>query len=298
MGCMGTLATVLVLSSASLHASWNLLVKRSRDTLAFLFLANLATLVVYALPFAGFLRAHPIPADGWPFVAATSTIHVAYYLCLSAAYTHGALSLAYPIARGTGVALVPLVALPLLREHVSLAGGVGIALVVAGILVMHQEPLRALVRQPLGIAAGQQSAFNLGTFFALLTGFAICGYSLVDKAGVARVHPVVYGYLLMAGMTLGLSPYILTRRRAALRREWTENRVPILVVGVLVLGTYLIILAAMRLTAVSYIVALREVSIVIGAVLGVWVLGEGGGRERIPGAMLILAGVFTIAVMG
>jgi len=298
MGCMGTLATVLVLSSASLHASWNLLVKRSRDTLAFLFLANLATLVVYALPFAGFLRAHPIPADGWPFVAATSTIHVAYYLCLSAAYTHGALSLAYPIARGTGVALVPLVALPLLREHVSLAGGVGIALVVAGILVMHQEPLRALVRQPLGIAAGQQSAFNLGTFFALLTGFAICGYSLVDKAGVARVPPVVYGYLLMAGMTLGLSPYILTRRRAALRREWTENRVPILVVGVLVLGTYLIILAAMRLTAVSYIVALREVSIVIGAVLGVWVLGEGGGRERIPGAMLILAGVFTIAVMG
>ena len=295
---MGILATVLVLSSASLHASWNLLVKRSQDTLAFLFLANLATLVIYALPFAGFLRAHPIPADGWPFVAATSTIHVAYYLCLSAAYSHGALSLAYPIARGTGVALVPLLALPLVHERISLAGGVGIALVVAGILVMHQEPLRALVRQPLGIAAGQRSGVNLGTFFALLTGLAICAYSLVDKAGVARVHPVVYGYLLMAGMTLGLSPYILTRRRAGLRREWDENRVPILVVGLLVLGTYLIILTAMRLTAVSYIVALREVSIVIGAVLGVWVLGEGGGRERIPGAVLILAGVLAIAVMG
>lgn len=295
---MGALATALVLSAACLHAIGNLLVKRSRDTLAFLFLVNLATLVIYALPFAGFLRANPVPAAGWPFVAATSAIHVAYFLCLSAAYTYGALSLAYPISRGTGVALVPLLALPIFGERVSLAGGIGIALVVVGILAMHLEPLRGLARQPLGIVAGQRSESARGTLFALLTGLTICAYSLVDKAAVAQVHPVVYGYLIMAGMTLGLTPYVLARRRDELRREWAKRRAEILLVGVLMLGIYLIVLGAMRLTPVSYIVPLREVSIVIGAALGVWVLGERGGRERIPGAALILIGVLAIAILG
>ncbi|MDI3340080.1 MAG: EamA family transporter [Sphaerobacter sp.] len=296
---MNAVAALLVVSSAGLHATWNLLAKRSRDALAFLFLVNVATLAIYALPFVLFVGVHPILAGGWPFVAATSALHVWYYRCLAAAYTHGALSLAYPVSRGTGVALVPLLALPLLGERITRAGGLGMALVLAGIVTVHRAPLRSLVGQPRGIVAGGRGAEGaLGTLFALLTGAAICGYSLVDKAGVARVHPVAYGYLLIAGSTLGLAPCVLGRRRGALRLTWAEHRGAVMAGGVLVLGTYLIVLGAMRLAPLSYIVPLREVSVVIGAALGVWLLGEGTGRERIAGAALILAGALAIATLG
>lgn len=296
---MSALATALVLGSAFMHATWNLSAKRSRDTLAFLWLINLATLVIYSIPFAIMLRTHPIPAAGWPFIIATGLFHICYFTCLANAYTHGALSVAYPISRGTGVLLVSLLAMPILGERISPGGGLGIALILVGLLLLHLKSLRALAGQPLGIVAGRQlSADNLGTLFALLTGVAICGYSLVDKAGVEHVHPVVYGYLIFVSLSLGLAPYVLSRRRTAAAREWSDNRLAILVGGVLVLGTYLIVLGAYRLAQVSYVVPLREVSVLIGTVLGVRLLHEGFGRSRIAGAAFILAGVLLISLLG
>lgn len=152
---MTGLATILVLASAILHATWNLLAKRSQDPLAFLFLMNLATMAIYAIPFGVMLRTHPIPAAGWPFIVGTGVAHVAYYLCISQAYRHGALSLAYPISRGTGVALVPLLAIPLLGERIPMAGAIGIGFVAGGMLTMHLPSFRALGQQPLGIVASR-----------------------------------------------------------------------------------------------------------------------------------------------
>lgn len=115
---------------------------------------------------------------------------------------------------------------------------------------------------------------------------------------MAHVHPIVYGYLIFVSMTIGLTPVVLSRHRVALVREWAINRATILIGGVLVLATYLIILSAMQVAQVSYIVPLREVSVLIGAILGVRLLNEGFGRERIAGAALILLGILTIAILG
>lgn len=68
--------------------------------------------------------------------------------------------------------------------------------------------------------------------------------------------------------------------------------------GILVQGTYLIILAAMTIAPVSYIVPLREVSVLFGATLGVVLLGEGFGRGRLVAGGLITAGVMLIALFG
>ncbi len=288
---MSAVAVGLVIASALLHASWNMLAKRSADPLAFIFAFNIVSVVAFAIPAGIVLSQHPIPLDGWPFIAATGTLHVVYMLCLAAAYRHGAFSLTYPIARGTGVLLVPILAMPLLSERPSVGGAIGIGAILVGLVAM-ALPGRAL--KPAIVIGNPRK----GMLFAFITGLTIAGYSLIDKAGVARVHPMVYVYAIFVLATIGLAPIVLCKRLDAVKHEWNTNRAAVLVGGILPLGTYLIILLAMRLAAVSYIVPLRETSILFSTLLGALVLKEQISRLRIVASVCIAAGVLTIAISG
>lgn len=288
---MGIVAIGLVLVSAFFHASWNVLAKRSSDPLAFMFAFNLVSLVVFALPAGVMLARHPIPAEGVPFLLATGCIHVIYITALAAAYANGALSLAYPVSRGTGVLLVPILAVPLFDERPTAVAIVGIVAILGGLVAVGLSSGRRRLATEL-----ERGRRGLG--FALLTGVTICAYSLVDKAGVGHVHPMVYVYGIFLLMTIGMAPYVLTRRRAAIGREWRENRPAVIAGGILPIATYLIILAAYRLSNVSYVVPLRETSIAFATLLGVLVLHEQIGRVRLAGCGLIACGVLAIAIGG
>jgi drug/metabolite transporter (DMT)-like permease len=288
---MSAIAVVLVIFSALLHASWNMLAKRSADPLAFIFAFNVVSIVVFAVPAGIVLSRHPIPADGWPFIAATGLLHIVYMLTLAAAYQHGALSLTYPIARGTGVLLVPILAVPLLNEQPTIGGSIGIAAILVG-LVAIAKPSKVV--DTITVAGNPRR----GMLFAFITGLTIAAYSIVDKEGVTRVHPMVYVYAIFLIATIGMAPIVLSRRRHAVRNEWNTNRIAVLVGGILPLGTYLIILLAMRIAAVSYIVPLRETSIVFSTLLGVLVLKEQISRARIAASACIAAGVLAIAIAG
>ena len=78
---------------------------------------NLVALVIYAAPTAWMLARHGLPAAGVPFLLGSGTLEMAYTFSLAAAYRSGTLTLTYPVARGTGVLLVPLLAIPLLGER-------------------------------------------------------------------------------------------------------------------------------------------------------------------------------------
>lgn len=288
---MSAVAVGLVLFSALLHATWNMLAKRSADPTAFIFAFNVVSVVVFAIPAAVVLSRNPIPAEGLPFMAATGVLHIIYMFALAAAYRHGALSLTYPIARGTGVLLVPILAIPIFDERPTLLGVFGILAILCGLLAM-ALPGRPATRVLAG--AGQHK----GILFAFITGLAIAGYSLVDKGGVARVHPVVYVYAIFLLATIGMAPIVLAQRKAAVLHEWRTNRIAVLIGGVLPIGTYLVVLLAMRLAAVSYVVPLRETSIVFSALLGVLVLNEHLTRLRAAASASIALGVVLIAVGG
>lgn len=296
---MTALATLMVLGSALMHATWNLLAKRSEHPLAFLWLVNSASMIIYVPFFLWILWREGIPGAAWPFILATGLLHIVYITFLSQAYRYGALSIAYPMSRGTGVALVPLFAVPLLGEELTYAGIAGIALVITGILGLHARALEDIVRPAAaGITFGSRLAENRGALYALLTGLAIAGYSLVDKAAMEHVHPLVYGYLIFVSMTVGITPFVLMRQREHALAECRLNPGLVLLGGILVQGTYLIILGAMTIAPVSYIVPLREVSVLFGATLGVVLLGEGFGRGRLISGGLITAGVVLIALLG
>ncbi len=259
---MQSAAIGLILLSALFHSVWNLLAKRSADPLAFMYSFQLVSLVVYGVPAFIALRAHPFPLIGIPFVVVSTAFEFGYDVSLAQAYRYGALALTYPVARGTGLCLVAILALPIYGERPSIAGACGIVSIFVALALIGADSMRH--QRSTGHPADRR-----GIFFALVTGCAIASYSLTDKAGVGHVYPLVYVYSIFLLTVVFLTPLVLLRHRAAFVQEWRVNLRSILLGGILSLGTYFIVLAALRLSDVSYVVPLREVSILFGTLLGV-----------------------------
>jgi drug/metabolite transporter (DMT)-like permease len=281
-------ALALVLGAALLHAGWNALAKRARDSQAFLWWATCVGSVTL-LPFGlAQVAATGISRAAVPFMVATILLHGFYFYALGRAYRTGAFSLVYPVARGLGVAVVPGVALLVFDERLSAVGVLGIVLVVAGVVALHFAPGHPAV------AGASAARFGAASAWAALTGLTIATYSLVDKAGVAHLHPVVYMTVIGMGCAAVLLP-ALAGRGDAVRREWTENWRTILAAGVMTGVGYMLVLFAFRLSKTGYVVAARELSIVFSAVIGSLWLKEGGLGPRLLGAAVILAGVVCVA---
>jgi drug/metabolite transporter (DMT)-like permease len=290
---MDLAALALVLASAFLHSGWNLLAKRSRDQGPFLWLAIAAGLVAFAPAALFFLITQPPSGGGWIFIAASAVIHVFYFLFLGGALARTDLSVAYPLARGTGPLFVLIIALVFLGEAPTGPGITGVLLIITGIYLLNTPrltlaalagPFRALISTP-------------GTRYALLTGLTIGVYSVVDKAGVDRVNPLLYMWLWVLGTGLLMAPFYLRqpdRVTSILRRETR----PIIAAGVLLFGAYTMVLTAMTWSIVTYVSAARETSILIATLYGALLLKESVGPARILGALILALGVALIAVAG
>jgi len=283
-------ALLLLLCAALLHASWNLLVKRSRDKQVFTWCAMCAATLLFSPLVLKDLDA--LRGVDWRFVIASGATEVAYYAALTRAYERGDYSLVYPIARGSAPAFIALWAVLLLGERVSLWGGLGIAMIALGIQAIHQESLRRL-RHPLHLLRAP------GTRWALVVGVLISIYSSIDKVAVGRIPPDLYIVLMFAFVALFPAPYFLIQRGvAAVAAEWRANALPILAVGAMNLLSYLLVLRAMQDANVSYVGAVREMSVVLAALFGAVGMREGFGLVRTVAAGVIFAGVIVIAGYG
>jgi drug/metabolite transporter (DMT)-like permease len=288
---MTTLAFALVIASAVFHATWNFLLKRSDDKTAFLWSLGAVSFAVFLLPAALSAYIDGISTRGVMFGAVTALLHGIYGLTLTRGYQLGDLSAVYPISRGMGPALIPLAAVLLLDERASVAAAFGIAIVVAGIYVINIEgrslhdltqPLRALNRPAIRVA--------------FLTGALIASYSLWDKTALDHLSPVTLNQFGLAGWLLFLAPLALRGRAAPIHSEWRERGGSILAAGLLAPLGYVMVLAALTTSRISYIAPAREMGIVLSALLGVLFLGEGYGAWRILGSVLILGGVLTLGL--
>ncbi len=287
---MSGLAILLVLVATVSHASWNYLTKRSRHRLAFLWWTGLAGSVLF-LPVV--LRSAPpwtLTADQWPGVVGAAVIRAAYLAALGTAYARGDLSLVYPLARGTAPLLVPPLAVLFLGERPSVIGWAGILIIGLGVYVLHLPGFRAALLAPL------QALRSPHAGYALLTGCLTTTYSLVDAWNIRRgVPPLLYAYLTIPIAALLLTP-VVGRYPEALAEERRTGRWAILAVGVLMTGGYLLILLALRLSPVSYVAPARELSIVVGTLLGLVALGERHHGPRLAGAGLIVVGVLLLSL--
>lgn len=284
----------LVVLSALLHAIWSASIKGSREPLAFNLVQALATSLLGLGVFAA-ADLSAIPGGVWWALAGTSLAHALYFLFLSVALTRGELTLVYPIARSTP-AFLPFLAIPLLGESVSTLGALGIATVVAGMWLVHSEG-----RLSFGALMGA------GTGFAYLTLLTTVAYSLFDKAAMAELstslpetrvpHAILFYFLLSFGSTALFAPLAAAGLRArpwaeTMRLEWGRA----LIAATVSFVSYVLILQAYRAAPASYVVAVRQSSVLFAVVIGILHLRERPSRARVLGALATVAGVALIGL--
>jgi drug/metabolite transporter (DMT)-like permease len=112
---------------------------------------------------------------------------------------------------------------------------------------------------------------------------------------VARLHPLPYIAIMGVGMSLLLAPAVWTRRRA-LRAEWRGNWRSIVVASTMNLTSYLLVLFAFTRSKAGYVVAARELSIVLSVLIGRWWLDEPQVGGRLVASAVILGGVVCVAL--
>lgn len=291
---MGTFELTIVLLSAALHAAWSTAIKGSRDSVVFNLLQS-GLLSAAALVLVPFANLSEIPVAVWQIAAATGIAHALYLYWLSRALETADISLVYPIARSTP-AFMPLAAVPLLGESVSWQGAAGIATVVGGMWLISaggRLSLRALL-QP-------------GLVFAYLTLATTIAYGLFDKAAMTHLEatpwtspiprPIFYFLLLYLTSSVFYVPLALWRRGTSRLAEVTTTEWRgVLLAAVISVGSYGLILEALRTAPASYVVAVRQSSVVFVLILSVFRLGEQPSWGRTLGAGLTVAGVALIAV--
>ena len=289
---MTALSLVLVLLSAVAHSSWNLLLKRSADPEIFVWCLLVSASVLLAPLGVALVWFNPVGFPGLWFILATIGLHVFYFNLLSRGYAQGDLSLVYPVARGMGPMLVPVPAVTFLDETIKPLAVAGIAAIIGGIYTISWwGNFHQLLRSPLLFLR------SAGMRYAVLTGLTIAAYSIVDKEGVGHIQPILYMYFLTIGSAVVLAPYILVHKgAAAVREEWRANAVPITVAGLLTFAAYGLVLTAFSLSRVSYVAPAREVGIVIGVLMGVYLLKEPFGGGRLLGSSFIVGGLVLIAL--
>jgi len=290
----GDLALVLV--SAFLHAVWSVAIKQSGDPLCFNLLQTWLAVAGLAAV-APWIAWHAIPLEVWGLLALTGPAHGLYLYWMSRAFEHGDLSLVYPIARSTP-AFLPLVAVPLFGESLHPIGVLGIAVVVGGIWLVHVGPASREKRRERFAGAA--------TRFAYLTLLATVVYSLVDKAAMAAFaasawptplpRSLAYSLLLYLAHGVFFTPLVLrSRGMAALRDVVRMDLARATAAALISVVGYALILSALETSLVSYVVTVRQSSVLFAVVLGALWLRERPGRPRVLGAAVTVLGVAMIA---
>jgi drug/metabolite transporter (DMT)-like permease len=271
-------ATLLALSSAGLHAMWNLVAKRSADP----FLALWGQFTVAGIVGVGVLVVTGgLPWLGWWLAAASGLVHLPYLAALAAAYERGDFSIAYPLARGVGALLAGLGGIALLGDDLNGWSLMAIVTVTAGMALL---------------AVGARPA-QIGV--ALFVALTIGAYTTIDSHAAREVDSNTYVFAVFAAGGLFATSYgVVCGRRsamvAALRSSWRQFAVT----GAMSMVTYGLVLAAVRRAPVGYVAGLRESSILVAGFLGWRYFDERYARRRTAAAAVILAGLIMLLLSG
>jgi drug/metabolite transporter (DMT)-like permease len=230
--------------------------------------------IVAGAPFA--LVFWRLDSAAWPFLLTGSVLQLAYYLLLAFAYTHGELSVVYPIARGLAPVLVLVGAVAVTGAGTTPAQVAGVLLVAGGIL---------LVR---GARRGK------GVPTAVLVACLIATYTVVDKHGVA--HASALAYLEVMTLLSGLAytaVVVALRGTSVLRAElnWRSAAA-----GAGTFAAYGCVLLALQLASAASVAAVRESGVLVATGLAAVFLKERVTRWRAGGAVLVIAGIALLAL--
>jgi drug/metabolite transporter (DMT)-like permease len=284
---MPILAIILLFLSASLHAIWNFLLKRSHEK----YIAMGWQVIISGIMSVAVIAFTGLPPKSmWLFAILSTFLEAIYFILLSVAYTSHDFSLVYPIARGAAPALLVLWSAIFLREKLTIGGYLGLTMITLGII--------SIGATTLWQNHGEKPHVK-GILVALSVSLTISLYTLIDGTAVKHGPTLPYGLSMFVMIPCIITPY-LTRNYGLSHflDSWKQHRLYLLLGGVLGIVAYLLALFAYSFAPLSYSGAIREVSAVIGAFFGWKFLNEQMGGIRVVGAIIVFAGVLVIAVFG
>jgi len=285
-------AVILIVTSTFLHASWNLLVKarRAGDMLLRITLVIVVPGIGPIL-FAEFFGT-PFPLRVWLYAAGAGVSLAVYNLGLTRGYQTGHFTVVYPVARALPILIVAVS--DILRGHAPAGWAwTGMALVLAGCIVTPLESLRRF---------RASTYLNRTMVWIIVTALGTVGYTIIDHAAAGFIPPgplsaARYGVLEFTFSALFFWLVLLAFNREAVQNwdnSWQSWQQPIFG-GLAMFGAYWLILWAYQISAqASYVVALRQFSIVLGVVVGSFLFKEPARGLRISASLAIVGGIALI----
>lgn len=277
---MSTFVLAAVLLGALFHATWNAIIKSLPNR-------SIAAEVVAVLSgFTGIpvALALPPPApEAWPYLAASSLIHIGYFSLLGYIYRSADLGVAYPLTRGSAPLVTAIFAFLLIGETMSWNGWLAVTLIAAGIAALSID---AVLRGGLNWPTATAVAANAGI---------IVTYTLIDGVGSRTTgNGLIYGAWLMMGNTITLFTFAMLMHRQEFFREARQIWQRASIAAMLQLPAYAIVLWAMSLAPIGLVAALREVAVVFASVIGAYFFGERFGPQRWLAIALIIGGIVLL----
>lgn len=285
---------VAVLASAALHALWNFLLRRAGGSTVVLALSKVAE-ATCLLPVAVWVwrsSGTPLPSRYVPVVAVATMLALGNYLALAGAYRRADLSLVYPVARGAVFFFLPVLGLIVFSERIGVVGWASLVLIVLGIAML---PLEAFTLDAVRRVSTQLRSRAIG--LALIAALCTAGYTTWDKIAVGFLDPFLYfyGYTVLLAGWFGVT--LLRTPRVEVKAAWKQYPISIVSIGLLNAFAYLLILAALRDGMATQVLAVRQLSIPIGVVLGWQLLRERLTPARAIGALFVTAGCALAALI-
>jgi drug/metabolite transporter (DMT)-like permease len=278
---MSGTAFLLAFTAAWLHAGGNVFLGRRSEPEAAVALMLLIGVIAFAPVAALTWR---VDADAIPYIVASAVLELGYFAFLAAAYRAADVGLVYPVARGSAPVLALLGAVVIMGRSTSAGQIAGVVAVTIGILLV------------CGVGVTEASSDRRGVLLALATAVFIAGYTLVDKEGLEHAAAIPYIELVLIGPALVYGAVVLrTRGSTAMRAEATPR---LAFVALLLFGTYILVLLALREAPAASVSAVRETSVVIATVLAALAAHQPLRPARLGGATLVALGVALVALAG
>lgn len=237
----------------------------------------------------------------------SGALHSLYFWVLAQSYSIGDVSVVYPVARGSAVAFTAvldvLLLAPLLgHPPISRLGWLGIGGVVLGVLLVgikltpHVLAWRggSLVVEVPEAKEKEEADASKVLPWALLMGALIAAYTAVDVVGLRHWDTFSFLWVNYLSSVLFPLPLLLGSQREEARQAWKDLRSSILLIGIASPGTHLVVLWALSGGQTSYIIAIREISIVAAVGLGVVFLGEPLTPQKLLGLVVLISSIVVI----
>ena len=284
---------LLALLSGALNATWNFFIKKKASDYSVMItgvcVANLSIFPITVL----IMATRGFDPRVIPFLLATGAVEAIDFYMLTKIYKVSDISMAYPVSRGTGVMLTAIFSTLILKEQISGIAVVGIITVLVGVFffALNKGTNPRMIWESL-------KAQKL----ALIKGFTIVGYTLVDRVGARYANPLVYfNFKEIVAMTL-LIPILAhggTLTFKHMKETMKKDGKAALAIGFGIICSYVIVLIIYNVfveAKASYVTVIRESAVVFGALLGFIILREKATPNKLAGILAIVLGVILIRI--